>query len=281
MPKSYVAKLLVFNYIRLMAGAPPVVLSIAGFDPGSGAGVTGDLKTTAAHGCYGISAITALTVQNTVAVKAVEPVAGRLVGATLDALAEDFEIRAVRIGMLGTAEVAHVVADYLERNRPERVVLDPVIHSSSGAVLLGESGVEVLRDRLLRMATVVTPNLAEAGILTRSMVEGIAGIRQAAEQLQNLGAKNVVITGGHLAGNTDVLRLESGEVQEIAGEKIDSKATHGTGCAYATALACNLANGRSVLESCRASKKFVAEAIAAAYPVGQGHGPLNHLFHRG
>ena len=281
MAKSYVAKFLIFNYIRHMAVPPPVVLSIAGFDPGSGAGVTADLKTIAAHGCYGVSTITALTVQNTVEVRTVEPIAGRLVEAILETLAKDFDVRAVRIGMLATGEVAHVVADYLERRSPEWVVLDPIFHSSSGAILLGESGVEVLRDRLLRLATVVTPNIAEASILTGSKVESIAGMKQAAENLQGLGAKNVVVTGGHLSSNSDLLRLESGEVHEIAGEKIHSNATHGTGCAYATALACNLANGKSVVESCRAAKKFVAEAISTAYPIGHGRGPLNHLYQRG
>jgi hydroxymethylpyrimidine/phosphomethylpyrimidine kinase len=261
--------------------SPPVVLSIAGFDPGSGAGISADLKTIAAHGCYGVAAITALTVQNTQEVRAVEPVSGRLLRATLEALAGDLEIQAVRIGMLGTAEVAHVVGDYLEAHPPKFVVLDPIIQSSSGAVLLGESGIEVLQDRLVRLATVVTPNTAEAGVLAGIPVESPAGMKRAAEELQKLGAKNVVVTGGHLPGNTDFLRLESGEVHQVTGEKVESTCTHGTGCAYATAIACNLATGKSVLDACTAAKRYVAEAIRAAYPIGHGRGPMNHLYQRG
>jgi hydroxymethylpyrimidine/phosphomethylpyrimidine kinase len=264
-----------------MAVSPPVVLSIAGFDPGSGAGISADLKTIAAHGCYGIAAISALTVQNTVEVRAVEPVSGRLVQATLDSLDKDFEIRAVRIGMLGTAEVAHVVADYLEARKPQFIVLDPVLRSSSGTVLLGESGVAVLRDRLLRLSTVVTPNVAEAVALTGIQVESPAGMKQAAEALHKLGAPNVVVTGGHLPGNADIIRLEAGEMHEITGEKIDSNATHGTGCAYATAIACQLAQGKALLEACRAAKRYVTEAIRAGYPIGHGRGPVNHLYQRG
>jgi hydroxymethylpyrimidine/phosphomethylpyrimidine kinase len=264
-----------------MPAASPVVLSIAGFDPGSGAGITADLKTIAAHGCYGVAAITALTVQNTQGIQAVEPVSGRLLRATLESLAADFEIHAIRIGMLGTAEVARVVADYLEERKPEWVVLDPVTRSTSGTVLLGESGVEILRDRLLQLATVVTPNTAEASELTGMPVESPAGMKQAAEKLQNLGARNVVVTGGHLPTNSDLLRLESGETQEITGEKVESSATHGTGCAYATAIACNLAKGEPLVEACRSAKKYIAEAIRAAYPIGHGRGPLNHLYKRG
>jgi hydroxymethylpyrimidine/phosphomethylpyrimidine kinase len=264
-----------------MPAAPPVVLSIAGFDPGSGSGITADLKTIASHGCYGVTAITALTVQNTQSVQAVEPISGRLLRATLENLAEDFQIQAVRIGMLGTAEVAHVVADYLEARKPRQVVLDPVIRSSSGTVLLGETGIEVLRERLLRLATVVTPNIAEAGELTRIATESAAGMKQAAEKLQSLGARNVVVSGGHLPANTDLLRLESGETHEIAGEKVESSATHGTGCAYATAIACNLALGKTLLEACQRAKRYVQEAIRAAYPIGHGRGPMNHLYNRG
>jgi hydroxymethylpyrimidine/phosphomethylpyrimidine kinase len=281
MAKSYIAKFLVFNYIRLMAGAPPVVLSIAGFDPGSGAGITADLKTIAAHGCYGVSAITALTVQNTQEVRAVEPVSGRLLRATLNALTDDFVIGAVRIGMLGTAEIAHVVADYLEVRRPPVVILDPVLRSSSGAVLLGESGVEVLKDRLVPLALLITPNVAEAQVLSGLQVESLAGMRQAAEKLQRAGASNVVVTGGHLAANTDLLRLQSGECHEITGEKLDSRSTHGSGCAYATGIACGLAKGKSILEACRAAKQYVAEAIRSAQNLGQGSGPLHHLYQRG
>jgi hydroxymethylpyrimidine/phosphomethylpyrimidine kinase len=261
-----------------MSVARAVVLSIAGFDPGSGAGISADLKTIAAHGCYGISAITALTVQNTQGVRSVEPVSGRLMRATLETLAADFPIENVKVGMLGTAEVAAIVADFLEEQAPKVVVVDPIIRSSTGAVLLGEAGIPVLRDRLLKLATIVTPNLEEAAELTALRVTNASEIRAAAAALHQLGAKNVVVTGGHLEENVDYLLLESGEGLDLKGEKLSSQSTHGTGCAFATAICCQLAQGSNLPDAVQQAKKYVADAIRAAYPVGKGTGPVNHFF---
>ncbi len=261
-----------------MSAARAVVLSIAGFDPGSGAGISADLKTIAAHGCYGIAAITALTVQNTQGVRSVEPVSGRLMRVTLETLAADFPIENVRIGMLATAEVAAIVADFLEEHAPKVVVLDPIIRSSTGAVLLGEAGIPVVRGRLLRLATVVTPNIDEAAELTGLRVTNVSEMREAAEALRQLGAKNVVVTGGHLDENVDYLLLDSGEAQELKGEKISTPSTHGTGCAFATAICCRLAQGSRLPDAVREAKKYVAEAIRTAYPMGKGNGPVNHFF---
>jgi len=257
---------------------PPVVLTIAGFDPSSGAGVTADVRTAAAHGCYAVSCITALTVQSTGGVRSVAAVDGELVTETLEELAADLEIAAVRIGMLGSGEVAAAVADFLESSGLQHVVLDPVLRSSSGAELLDRRGVEVLRGRLVRLAEVVTPNVDEAAALTGMRVGDVAEMKAAAARLHELGARAAVITGGHLAKVTDVLSLEgkSGRaVETLEGEKIESRSTHGTGCAFATAVACNLARGREIRDAVVEAKRFVREAIASAYPLGRGTGPLN------
>ena len=257
---------------------PPIVLSIAGFDPSSGAGVTADLKTAAAHGCYGVGCVTALTVQSTLGVSRVEPVSAEVVTETLEALAADVELSAIRIGMLGSAEVALAVAAFLAGHPAPHVVLDPILSSTSGAALVDREGVDVLRKRLLPLAEVVTPNLTEAAALWGWPVVTITEMMTAAEAIQTLGAKNVLITGGHLDENTDLLRTAKGETHQILGVRVDSKATHGTGCALATALACNLANGMEILEAAGAAKEYVRKAIEAAYPVGRGSGPMNHLF---
>ena len=250
-----------------------VILTIAGFDPSSGAGVSADLKTIAAHGHYGIACITALTVQSTGGVRRVQPPTPDLVRETLIELAADFEIAAVRIGMLGEEAIAKAVADFLEEANLPHVVLDPILASSTGAQLLDPAGVQVLKARLFALAEVVTPNSVEAEFLT-----GIADPLAAARALQSLGAKNVIVTGGHTPSNTDLLLLASGETHSIAGERIDSNATHGTGCAHATAIACNLASGMDILRAATGAKKYVREAIAASRPLGHGKGPMNHLY---
>jgi hydroxymethylpyrimidine/phosphomethylpyrimidine kinase len=263
------------------AASPPIVLTIAGFDPSSGAGITADLKTIAAHGCYGVACITALTVQSTQGVFRVEPVSPDLVVQTLAELAGDMDFAAIRIGMLGSAPVAEAVASFLSGRRAKNVVLDPVIRSSSGTDLLDPPGVEFMRKWLLPLATVVTPNIDEAESLTGMSVRSLGEMKAAAEHLQRMGARAVVITGGHLPENTDLLRLNSGGEHEFTSPRIDSTSTHGTGCAFATALACNLALGKEIKEAVGNAKEYVAKAIAAAYPVGQGNGPVNHLFRIG
>ncbi len=257
---------------------PLNVLTIAGFDPSSGAGVTADIKTIAAHGCYGLACITAYTVQSTQGVKAVQPVAPELVWDTLECLLRDVSIAAVRIGMLGSAEVAGKVADFLSSNRLPNVVLDPIVLSSSGASLLaGNEGLEIVRTRLLPLTTVATPNLYEAAVLTGLPVTSLPEMEAAATRLRELGVANVVVTGGHLDRPTDVLTTASG-TERFGADHIQSRSTHGTGCAFATALACNLANGLSVHDAVLGAKQYVREAIKNAYPVGKGTGPLNHLY---
>ncbi|MFB3812786.1 MAG: bifunctional hydroxymethylpyrimidine kinase/phosphomethylpyrimidine kinase [Terriglobales bacterium] len=262
---------------------PPVVLSVAGFDPSSGAGITADVKTIAAHGCYATTCITALTVQTTRGVSQVFAVPAVLVTDTLRELASDLPPAAVRIGMLASAAVAGAVADFLEQSGARNVVLDPVLRSSSGTHLLNPDGVEILRQRLLPRADVLTPNLSEAAALTAMEVSTPADMRAAAARLHQMGARTVVLKGGHLEGDEtldllSVCHAVSPYQEEFRGSKLKSKATHGTGCAFATALACNLALGLLLPEAVAASKRFVSTAIERAYPLGHGTGPLNHLF---
>lgn len=260
----------------------PIILSIAGYDPSSGAGITADIKTSIAHKCYAITCVTALTVQTTERVFAVEAVREEIVRDTLYELVRDLPPSAVRIGMLANGAVAEVVADFLETVRPINVVLDPVLRSSSGAALLDPRGEEVLRERLLRVADVVTPNIEEAaalcGIPSRGGRQEERELEMVgwAERLHKLGSRAVVVTGGHLDQPADLLSVNQ-TLTWFRGAKIESRATHGTGCAFATAIACNLAHRIGIQEAVRRAKEYVRCAIERAEPLGQGRGPMNHL----
>jgi hydroxymethylpyrimidine/phosphomethylpyrimidine kinase len=271
---------------------PPVVLTIAGFDPSSGAGITADIKTIAAHGCYGVSCITALTVQSTRGVRRVEGVDPKIIAETLQELVSDLAVEAIHIGMLGNEQVVAAVADFLgdfagafpEYARLPHVVLDPILKSSSGADLLDAAGTKLLRERLLPLAEVITPNLDEAGVLTGMVVTNLDQMHEAAARLHSLGAANVVVTGGHLEKAIDFLSFKTarGTEQEIfKADRQRSNSTHGTGCAFATALACHLAQGRGLPEAVLLSKVYVSAAIANAIPLGKGVGPLHHLYRMG
>jgi len=249
-----------------MTNGPKVVLSIAGYDPSSGAGITADVKTAAAHGCFAVTCISAMTIQSTQGVRGIEPVPDEVIRRTLQELNDDFEIAAVRIGMLGWA--AQVVADFLESAKLPHVVLDPVIKSSSGASLIDATGLHTLRSRLLPLSTVVTPNVDEAVELT-----GVSDRQEAARVLHEMGGGSVVITGGHLTEAVDLLYVD-GRIEELRAPKIKSRSTHGTGCAFATSLACGLANGGTVREAAVEAKAFVRLSIESAPHVGKGTGPV-------
>jgi len=264
-----------------MAQLPPVVLTIAGFDPSSGAGITADIKTIAAHGCYGVACISALTVQSTAGVRRVEPVSADLVEETLQELTSDIKIDAVHIGMLGTGKVVRAVASFLEKAKPTNVVLDPILESSSGASLLDGSGTRLLRDTLIPLSTVVTPNVDEASALTGLAVQNLEQMRAAAHKIHSSGASAVVITGGHLDKAIDLLSFQTGrgvEQEVFKSDRQRSNSTHGTGCAFATALACHLAQGRGLPEAVLLAKAYVTAAIANGHPLGRGIGPVHHLY---
>jgi len=270
-----------------MAVSQPIVLSIAGFDPCSGAGVTADIKTVAAHGCYALACITALTVQSTAGVVSVQSVAPKLVSDTLGELVRDFEISGVRIGMLGSGEIVEVLARFLTRHPLPNVVLDPVFKSSSGAELLEAKAIKKLREELLPLAAVITPNVDEATKLTGLPVTTVAEMKAAANKLHEFGARNVVVTGGDIAGGQvekaiDLLSIAGTncepEQTQFASQRVRSNATHGTGCAFASALAANLALGKQLPDAVVLAKAFVKKAIEAARPLGRGRGPLHHLY---
>ena len=278
-----------------MGEKPPVVLTIAGFDPSSGAGITADIKTIAAHACYGVACITALTVQSTAGVRRVDAIDPALVTDTLQELAADFDISAVHIGMLGSGKVVRAVADFLSRPsngrsspastsakaRLPNIVLDPILKSSSGADLLDSSGTRLMMERLLPFADVVTPNVDEAAAITGTKVKALDDMKAAAAKLHELGAPAVVITGGHLDKAIDLLSFTTrrGIEQEIfKAERQRSNSTHGTGCAFATAMACHLALDRGLAEATLLAKTYVSAAIANAHPLGRGTGPVHHLY---
>src|ERR1035437_8064357 len=267
-----------------MAATPPVVLTIAGFDPSSGAGITADIKTIAAHECYGVSCITALTIQSTQGVRRVEAVDPGIIAETLQELGSDLVIAAVHIGMLGNEQVVAVVADFLGQAHLPHVVLDPVLKSSSGADLLDAAGTRLLIERLIPLGGLDTPNLDEASVLTGMAVTNLDQMRKAAARLHSLGAANVVVTGGHLEKAIDLLSfttIRGIEKEVFKADRQRSNSTHGTGCAFSTALACHLAHGRGIPEAVLLSKAYVSAAIANAHPLGKGVGPLHHLYRMG
>ncbi|MGA8343190.1 MAG: hydroxymethylpyrimidine/phosphomethylpyrimidine kinase [Candidatus Sulfotelmatobacter sp.] len=280
-----------------MPEKPPIVLTIAGFDPSSGAGVTADIKTIAAHACYGVACITALTVQSTCGVKRVEVVDPALLSESLEELAADLDIAAVHIGMLGSGKVVKAVADFLSgqpagqggnrsanppaKARLPNIVLDPILKSSSGADLLDASGTRLLVERLIPLADVVTPNIDEAAVLTGVQVKDLEDMKAASAKLHEMGATAVVITGGHLEKAIDLLSFKTkrGIEQEVfKAERQRSNSTHGTGCAFATAMACHLALDRGLAEAALLAKTYVTAAISYGHPLGRGTGPVHHLY---
>lgn len=275
-----------------MAEKPPIILTIAGFDPSSGAGVTADIKTIAAHGCYGVACITAMTVQSTRGVRRVEVVDPGLLADSLEELAADMEIAAVHIGMLGSGRIVKVVADFLAgqaagrggKVRLSNIVLDPILKSSSGADLLDASGTKTMVERLISLADVLTPNVDEAAALTGVQVKDLEGMKTAAGKLHEMGAAAVVITGGHLDKAIDLLSFKTkrGIEQEIfKAERQRSNSTHGTGCAFSTAMACHLALDRGLAEAALLAKTYVAAAISNGQQLGRGTGPVHHLYRMG
>lgn len=252
-------------------------MTIAGFDPSSGAGVTADLKTFSAHHCYGVAAITALTVQNTQGVQALHPVDPSIIGACLQSLMADGQVRAVKIGMLANQANARVVDEFLAAYPALPAILDPVLRASSGTALLDRDGLEFLRDHLLARASLVTPNLAEASALTGLEVENLEGMKAAARRLLHLGARAVVVTGGHLEKPIDVF-ADGASLETFAADRVKPENTHGTGCAFSSAIAANLALGRHLPEAVMLAKAYVAGAIKKAHPIGPGRVPLNHFY---
>jgi hydroxymethylpyrimidine/phosphomethylpyrimidine kinase len=257
--------------------APPILLTIAGFDPSCGAGTVADLKTFAAHGCYGVAAITSLTVQNTQGVEAVHNTPTAELRGQLEILVKDCDIAAVKIGMLGNRGNAVVVAEFLDAHKFAIVVHDPVMKSSSGTELLDAGGVKYLITELLKRASVFTPNVPEAEALTGLEIKDLASMEVAARKLVEMGAHAVIVKGGHMDRAVDVV-FDGSEMVQLGGDTVKIESTHGTGCTFASALTAQLAAGRGLIEAATLAKAYVTKAIEKGYAVGKGRMPLDHFY---
>ena len=256
----------------------PIVLTIAGFDPSCGAGVAADLKTLSANNCYGVAAITALTVQSTQGVKAVHVTPAATLRAQLDALAEDLQISAVKIGMLGNRANAVAVAEFLDRTSFPNVVLDPVVQPTSGGPdLLDAGGVKYLAEELMKRASVITPNIPEATLLSGMEIKDLGGMEAAARKLVERGARAVVVKGGHMDKAIDLL-FDGSEAMALGGDHVRTEHTHGSGCTFASAIAAQLALGRGLREAVMLAKAYVLKAIENGFAIGKGPGPLDHFY---
>jgi hydroxymethylpyrimidine/phosphomethylpyrimidine kinase len=258
------------------------VLSIAGSDSGGGAGIQADLKTFSALGCYGMTAITALTAQNTLGVQAIHGVPAAFLKVQMQSVLDDIGVDAVKIGMLHSPEVVAVVAWAIDHYGLTNVILDPVMVATSGDRLIAEETVSVLVKELFPRVQLVTPNLDEAGLLLNHALTAVDELPSAAQALLDLGAKAVLLKGGHLSGDVlcDVLQMSGGDAVLFDATRIHSRNVHGTGCTLSSAIAAYLALGKNMAEAVAAARAFIRHAIAegASVKTGEGHGPLNHGF---
>ena len=257
----------------------PRALTIAGSDSGGGAGIQADLKTFSALGVFGMSALTALTAQNTTGVFAVHEVPPEVVAAQIDAVVEDIGVDAAKTGMLSSAPIIEAVADRVRQHRVGNLVVDPVMVAKSGDRLLREDAVDALRALLLPLATVVTPNIPEAEVLTGSPIAGVEDARRAARVLvEEMGARAAVVKGGHGRGPAVDVFYDGRETRLLRAPRIETTNTHGTGCTFASAIAAGLARGLPPLAAVRLAKRYVTAAMRRAFPLGGGHGPLHHFY---
>lgn len=262
-----------------MAGARvPKAMTIAGSDSGGGAGIQADLKTFAALGVYGTVTLTAITAQNTVGVTGVHEIPLDMIIAQMDAVMGDIGADAVKTGMLSSREIVEVVAGQVKKHGIRALVVDPVMVAKSGDPLLREDAVEAVRSFLVPLAAVVTPNIPEAESLTGMTIETDADVREAAERIIQMGARSVVVKGGHREGPAADLLYDGVRFQEFSAPRIDTVNTHGTGCTFASAVAAGLAQRKTVEDSVAQAKEYVTEAIRSSFPIGSGHGPLNHFY---
>ena len=254
-----------------------VVLTIAGSDSGGGAGIQADLKTFAAHGVHGTSALTAVTAQNSETVTHSLALPPELVVAQIEAVASDMPVAAAKTGMLATSEIVAAVAQAVTRLHLPHLVVDPVMVAKSGDRLLDPVAVDAYVQHLFPLAAVITPNLLEAEALLGRPVRTLEDMRQAARDLKALGPRSVLVKGGHLEGDAVDVFHDGQRLEELPAPRIHTKNTHGTGCTYSAAIAARLALGAGLLEAVTGAKDYVTEAIRGAYSVGKGHGPLDHF----
>ncbi len=259
----------------------PTALAIAGSDSGGGAGIQAHLKTFSALGVFGMSVLTAITAQNTVAVTAVHEIPTDVIAAQIDAVVTDIGADVVTTGMLASSEIIRVVAEKVREHRLDRLIIDPVMVAKSGDRLLREDAVAALRSELLPLALIVTPNLPETEVIVGHPIRTVADMRDAGREILALGARVALVKGGHLDGDPVDILCEGDRVVELPGRRVHTKNTHGTGDTYAAAIASYLAHGESIDSAVTQAKAYLTTAIERAYPIGQGqgHGPVHH-FHR-
>lgn len=258
-------------------------LTIAGSDSGGGAGIQADLKTFSALGCFGMSAVTALTAQNTQVVTGIFPVPPEFIAQQIDAVVDDIGVDTVKIGMLHSPEVIKAVAQKLMGKKCPNIVLDPVMISKSGDKLLQDDAVTALKEHLIPLATIITPNLPEASVLLDRSVETFEDMPQAVKDLAKLGCNNILLKGGHLTDNNscDILYQTNNDYMlELPGERINTPNSHGTGCTLSSAIAANLAKGINLETAVKNAKAYIIGALKAGaeYKIGKGHGPVHHFF---
>jgi hydroxymethylpyrimidine/phosphomethylpyrimidine kinase len=264
---------------NISAARWPCALTIAGSDSGAGAGIQADLKTFCAHGVYGLTALTMVTVQNTQSVKAVHLLPRELIEAQIEALWADFEIGAVKTGALGCEQTIQLVAMVLRRQAPAQLVVDPVMISKHGHTLLPLDAIAALKSDLLPCATLVTPNLSEAAVLANTgRIEDRAGMLQAARIIADLGSAGVIVKGGHMAGDPVDLLWYRDQAYWLEGGRIDTVHTHGTGCTYSAAITANLVRGMDVVAAVQAAKDFIHGSLQHVQQFGRGINPVNHFW---
>lgn len=252
-------------------------LTIAGSDSGGGAGIQADLKAFAALGVYGMSALTAITAQNTIGVQGVYELPAEFVGLQIDSVVTDIGVDAVKTGMLANAEIIAVVAAKVQEHHLPNLVVDPVMVAKSGDPLLREDARAALIQLLLPLAVVVTPNLHEARVLTEMRIETVEDMQQAARAIHAMGPQNVVVKGGHLEGESVDVLYNGRDFLLLPAPRLETPHTHGTGCTFASAIAAGLAKGLGVEEAVRQAKAFITEAIRHSLPLGRGHGPTHPM----
>ncbi|MSP36971.1 MAG: bifunctional hydroxymethylpyrimidine kinase/phosphomethylpyrimidine kinase [Deltaproteobacteria bacterium] len=254
------------------------VLTIAGSDSGAGAGIQADLKTFAALGVYGTSAITAITAQNTVGVTQVLALSPKLIGAQIDAIIDDIGAHALKTGMLANTAIIDMVVKKIRQHRLKNIVVDPVMVATSGDLLIQKDAVAALRNKLIPLASVVTPNIPEAEELTGMKLLTTVEIKEAARRIVKMGAQTVVIKGGHLKGPAIDLFYDGKKFYELSAPRIRTKNTHGTGCTFSAAIAVYLAQGEKLDRAVALAKKFITQAIQSSFSIGAGHSPVNHFY---
>lgn len=254
------------------------VLTIAGSDSSGGAGIQADIKTFSAHGVFGMSVITAVTAQNTQGVLAVEDMSPYIIDKQIEAIFTDIEVDGIKIGMVSKIETIKIIAKKLNEYKPNIIVLDPVMISKSGYHLLQSEAKEALINELLPLATVATPNIPEAEVITGMTIENLDDMEKAAKLIYALGSENVLIKGGHLKNEATDILYDGKSFEHFNSERINTENTHGTGCTLSSAITSNLANGFTIVESIAKAKKYITMAIQNSFSIGKGVGPTNHFY---